>query len=84
MGSRRAVNPMRTVGEHRDEVGAYIDGTRRHALLSRDAEQSLALRYRRDGDQAAASRLVLANLRLVVKIANEYHPGEGSRFDLIQ
>jgi RNA polymerase sigma-32 factor len=57
---------------------------KRHPLLSREDEQKLALRYRSTGELEAAYRLVAANLRLVVKIAHEYHRNPISLLDLIQ
>lgn len=80
---RCAIRPTRPSLRH-DELDSYLDGTRRHALLDRDTERALALRYQRTGDPKASASLVLANLRLVVKIANQYHLAEGSRLDLIQ
>ena len=45
----------------------------RHRLLTREEEMALARRYRNTGDLDAAAQLVSANLRLVVKLAHEYH-----------
>ena len=56
----------------------------RHSLLSRDEEHALAQKYQSTGDLKAAYRLVASNLRLVVKIANEYHRNPLSLLDLIQ
>jgi RNA polymerase sigma-32 factor len=56
----------------------------RFDLLSAEEERNLALRHLQDGDMQAAHRLVCANLRFVVKIANEYR-GYGLRLlDLVQ
>ena len=56
----------------------------RHPLLTREEEQELATRYARTGDRDAAWKLVTSNLRLVVKIAREYHRGVFQLLDLIQ
>jgi RNA polymerase sigma-32 factor len=55
-----------------------------HAPISREEEHELALRWREHGDLDAARRLVLANLRLVVKIAMEYRRAWTNTLDLIQ
>ena len=55
-----------------------------HAPISREEEHELAVRWREEGDIEAARRLVLANLRLVVKIAMEYRRAWINVLDLIQ
>jgi len=56
----------------------------RFDLISAEEEYELAVRLQRDGDLAAAHRLVCANLRFVVKVALEYR-GYGLRLlDLVQ
>jgi RNA polymerase sigma-32 factor len=55
-----------------------------HAPISREEEHELAVRWREEGDLEAARRLVLANLRLVVKIAMEYRRAWTNVLDLIQ
>jgi RNA polymerase sigma-32 factor len=62
----------------------YMAQVNRFDLLSPEEEHELAVRFRRDGDLAAAHRLVCANLRFVVKVACEYR-GYGLRLaDLVQ
>jgi RNA polymerase sigma-32 factor len=68
----------------RDPLQAYMNEVRQHALLTREEEHALAVRYRETGDLAAAARLVAANLRLVVKLAHEYHRNPLALLDLIQ
>jgi RNA polymerase sigma-32 factor len=46
---------------------------RRYPLLDPEEEKALAIRYREKGDLEAAYKLVVSNLRLVVKIALEYY-----------
>ena len=53
-------------------------------LVNEEEEAELAELYARTGDRAAAWKLVTANLRLVVKIAREYHRGVFQLLDLIQ
>jgi len=67
-----------------DPMSAYMAEVQRHPLLSREDEERLARRYRSTGDLDAAARLVSANLRLVVKLAHEYHRNPLSLLDLVQ
>lgn len=68
----------------RDPLQAYMAEVQRHPLLSREEEHELAVRYREAGDVQAAYRLVASNLRLVVKLAHEYHRNPLSLLDLVQ
>jgi len=68
----------------RDPMGAYMAEVRRHPLLTREEEHALAVRWVEHGDKEAAKRLVTSNLRLVVKIANEYRRGYQNLLDLVQ
>jgi RNA polymerase sigma-32 factor len=56
-----------------DPLQRYLGEINRIPLLSREQEQQLAIRYRETGDVEAAYKLVTSNLRLVVKIALEFH-----------
>jgi RNA polymerase sigma-32 factor len=67
-----------------DSFEHYMSRIHRFPLLSREEERSLALRYRRDGDLEAAHTLICANLRFVVKIANEYRSYGMKLLDLVQ
>ena len=69
-----------------DILKIYIGEIKDHELLTRDQEKMLARRYQQADDDDAADRLVRANLRLVVKIAREYHSSSSqlSLNDLIQ
>jgi RNA polymerase sigma-32 factor len=62
----------------------YLLEIRRFKPLTAEEEFELAVRYREDGDHAAAYRLVTANLSLVVKIARIYARVYHSIIDLIQ
>jgi len=70
--------------EATDALSRYMAELRLHAPISREEEQSLAVRWRDLGDLEAARTLVLANLRLVVKIAMEYRRSWTNLLDLIQ
>ncbi len=68
----------------RDPLATYMAETRRYPLLTPDEEHRLAVRLVEHGDNAAARRLVEANLRLVVKIAYEYRRAHKNLLDLVQ
>ena len=68
----------------RDPLQAYMAEVTKHPLLTREEEISLAEKYRATGDVKAAYRLVASNLRLVVKLAHEYHRNPIALLDLIQ
>ncbi len=57
---------------------------RHHAPISREEEHALAVRWVESGDPEAGRKLVLSNLRLVVKIAMEYRRNWTNVLDLIQ
>lgn len=66
------------------ELDRYLNEVNSYPILSHEEEMSLARKWRDHGDTAAAHALVTANLRFVVKIANEYR-GYGARLlDLVQ
>ncbi|GAB6061421.1 RNA polymerase factor sigma-32 [Deferrisoma palaeochoriense] len=62
----------------------YMAEISRYPLLTPEEEKALAIRYREQGDVRAAYTLVLANLRLVVKIAYEFRRNVANLMDLIQ
>ena len=67
-----------------DTFGHYMKEINRFALLTREEEFELARLYRQDGNLEAAHRLICANLRFVVKIAQEYRAYGMKMLDLIQ
>ncbi|RKH18080.1 sigma-70 family RNA polymerase sigma factor [Corallococcus praedator] len=69
---------------NRDPLQAYMAEVTRHPLLTREEEHQLAKDYQATGDVRAAYRLVASNLRLVVKLAHEYHRNPLSLLDLVQ
>ena len=67
-----------------DNIDRYMAEINRYPLLSRDDEESLAKRFYEHGDVSAAHRLVVANLRFVVRVAHEYRGYGLKLLDLIQ
>src|SRR6188508_1007213 len=63
---------------------AYMQALRAHPTVSREEEHELAVRYVQTHELSAARKLITANLRLVVKIAQEYRRAHRNLLDLIQ
>ena len=63
---------------------SYLREINRYPLLTPEEEYDLAVQHFEQGDRDAAQRLITSNLRLVVKIANEFRAGSTSVLDLIQ
>jgi RNA polymerase sigma-32 factor len=63
---------------------AYVQAIQRVPLLSAEQEYALATRYRQNNDMDAARELVLAHLRLVVRVARGYKGYGLAEGDLIQ
>jgi RNA polymerase sigma-32 factor len=76
---RRGLTP-----DDRALLDTWLAEVRRHPLLSREEERTLARRFREHGDLKARTRLVASNLRLVVKLALEHHRPPLLLMDLIQ
>lgn len=62
----------------------YISEINRFPVLSADEEFTLAVRFKKYSDVEAAEKLVVSNLRFVVKIAHEYRNYGVKLSDLIQ
>ena len=60
------------MSEVRDPFKTYLHEVSKYPLMTREEEREMAQRVRTNGDKEAAQKLVLANLRLVVKIALDY------------
>src|SRR5580765_7251262 len=65
-------------------LDAYIGAVNRVPLLTQEEETDFARRLRDDGDLAAAGRLVVSHLRLVVSISRKYLGYGLAHGDLIQ
>jgi len=67
-----------------NNIDSYMAAVNRHPLLSRDEEFTIAKLYKDEGDVTAAHKLVVSNLRFVVKIAHEYRNYGFKTLDLVQ
>jgi RNA polymerase sigma-32 factor len=67
-----------------DPLTLYLKEISKHKLLTIEEEKELTLQLLETGDIDTAKKLVLANLRLVVKIALEYKNAYKNVMDLIQ
>lgn len=76
--------PARTTRSSKDLLSHYLAEVRRYPLLSAEEEKVHALRFAENGDRESAERLVTSNLRLVIKIAFQYHRQWANVLDLIQ
>ncbi|HSY39525.1 MAG TPA: sigma-70 family RNA polymerase sigma factor, partial [Polyangia bacterium] len=65
-------------------IGAYLHELRRYPLMTREEEHEVAVQFSKTAEQRLAARLITANLRLVVKIAQEYRRAHRNILDLIQ
>jgi RNA polymerase sigma-32 factor len=65
-------------------LDVYINEINRFALLTPEEEFKLAVRLKKYNDMEAAEKLIVSNLRFVVKIAHEYHNYGFKLADLIQ
>ncbi len=73
-----------TSTHNRQLIHRYVADINKYPLLSREAELALAERCRSASGVDAARALVVANLRFVVKIANEYSGYGLTLLDIIQ
>jgi RNA polymerase sigma-32 factor len=75
--------PESEAPEVRDPLRAYLHEISKYPLMTREEEQKTARRVRLEGDKGAGQKMVVANLRLVVKIALDYH-NHPNLLDLVQ
>lgn len=71
-------------GKLTDPLTKYLREISRYKLLSKEQEEALSKALYESGDIEIAKQLVMANLRLVVKIAMEYRYAYSNVMDLIQ
>ena len=81
--SEELIPSERETSDVRNPLRTCLQELSKHPLMNREEEHEMARRVRMDGDKTAAQRLVLANLRLVVSMALEYH-NHPNLLDLIQ
>ncbi|HEX2967315.1 MAG TPA: RNA polymerase factor sigma-32 [Syntrophorhabdaceae bacterium] len=67
-----------------DPLKKYLSEVSKYPVLSRDEEFEIAKKIYENKDKAAVQKLVISNLRLVVKIALEYYSTYVNILDLIQ
>jgi RNA polymerase sigma-32 factor len=67
-----------------DPLKKYLSEVSRHPVLTREEELEISTRVFKDKDRAAAQKLAISNLKLVVKIALEYYNTYLNILDLIQ
>jgi RNA polymerase sigma-32 factor len=67
-----------------DPLQQYLSRLRHIEPLPPEEQQGLAIKFQEAGDVVAAQKLVVTNLRLVVKIAREYQRRWADLLDLIQ
>jgi RNA polymerase sigma-32 factor len=65
-GKDTSLTPFDPLQKYRKEISQY-------RLLTPEEEHQLAVNYQEDRDKEAAYKLITSNLRLVVKIALEFH-----------
>ncbi|OVE80985.1 hypothetical protein BVY03_04825 [bacterium K02(2017)] len=67
-----------------DPLNRYMIEVSQYPILTAEEEKEVAEHYREHEDKESAQKLVLSNLRLVVKIAIEYRSSFYNVLDLIQ
>lgn len=83
-----AIIPAKEVSVHKpaaiDPLAQYLREIKKYEVLSLEQEKALTSALADTGDIDVAKKLVLHNLRLVVKIAMEYKSAHQNVMDLIQ
>ena len=75
---------MQTAVATYDSLSVFMREMEKHPLLSKEEEHAFAVRYYETEDLEAANKLVVSNLRFVVKIASEYASYGFPMMDLVQ
>ena len=70
--------------ERDDALRLYYSHVQAHPVLTAEQEVTLARRWRDEHDKAAADKLVLSNMRAVIKIASEFANQHVAFSDLVQ
>jgi RNA polymerase sigma-32 factor len=83
LGTRARAASDHGLADH-STIGAYLHELRRYPLMTREQEHETAVQFTTTADSRLAARLITANLRLVVKIAQEYRRAHRNVLDLIQ
>lgn len=89
---RHTIHPLAKLRSHSrggatlsdDSLTTYMNQIRRIELLSRKEQDQLARAYAHDGDIEAGKTLIWSNLRLVIKIARDFHRKGQDLMELIQ
>ena len=75
---------MQTAVATCDSLSVFMREMEEHPLLSKEEEYALAVRYYENEDLEAANKLVVSNLRFVVRIASEYKSYGFPMMELVQ
>jgi RNA polymerase sigma-32 factor len=67
-----------------DPLKKYLSEVSKHPVLTREEELEISTKVFKDKDRAAAQKLAISNLKLVIKIALEYYNTYLNILDLIQ
>lgn len=67
-----------------NSLQSYLAKISNYPVLSREEEYELAVRHREHGDLEAARKLIVSNLKFVVRVANEYKNYNVNMMDIIQ
>jgi RNA polymerase sigma-32 factor len=68
----------------REPIGVFLKEIEKYPVLSKEEEYSLAVRFYEDNNLEAANKLIVSNLRFVIKIASEYISYGFPLSDLVQ
>lgn len=92
-GPPEPITPLEEVTDDKEPGGdrggdslyrAFVREATRVSRLSEEEERALGLKVRDFGDQNAAKKLVVHNLRLAIKMAHQYRRAWTSLMDLVQ
>ncbi len=75
---------MQTAVATCDSLSVFMREMEKHPLISKEEEYALAVKYYENEDLEAANKLVVSNLRFVVRIASEYRSYGFPMMDLVQ